>query len=143
MANPQLENGHIRIANELFDALCRAPLSGREFQVVNAILRLTYGWHKKSDSISLDQLKKQTGITHRPWLMRLLKSLESQNIINGTHTTGYATVYAINKNYEEWTCLLGTTCPVEETCPIEENRTCPVEETPPPTCRRDGTPTQG
>ena len=117
MANPQLENGHIRIANELFDAMCRAPLSGREFQVLNAILRRTYGWQKKADSISLEQLKQATGITHRPWLMRLLKSLEDQKIIRGEHTSGYATIYSINKNYQDWTCLTGTTCPAQETRP--------------------------
>ena len=117
MAKPQLEHGHLRVANELFEALCRATLSGREFQVVLAIMRLTYGWQKKAGTISLKQLQQMTGITHRPWLMRILQRLESQRIILGAHRLGYATAYQINKDYEQWGCLLHETCPIQETCP--------------------------
>lgn len=44
MAN--LDNGFLRLANQIQDALCIVELSGREFRVLNAIVRLTYGWSK-------------------------------------------------------------------------------------------------
>ncbi|EEJ2756729.1 replication protein [Salmonella enterica subsp. enterica serovar Anatum] len=48
----ELENGYLRLANQIQDALCIVELSGREFRVLNAIVRLTYGWSKKSDRIA-------------------------------------------------------------------------------------------
>lgn len=42
-----LDNGYLRLANQIQDALCVVELSGREFRVLNAIVRLTYGWSKK------------------------------------------------------------------------------------------------
>jgi phage replication O-like protein O len=42
----ELENGYLRLANQIQDALCIVELSGREFRVLNAIVRLTYGWSK-------------------------------------------------------------------------------------------------
>ncbi|WP_142777494.1 replication protein, partial [Klebsiella pneumoniae] len=44
-----LDNGYLRLANQIQDALCVVELSGREFRVLNAIVRLTYGWSKKED----------------------------------------------------------------------------------------------
>ena len=38
-----LDNGYLRLANQIQDALCVVELSGREFRVLNAIVRLTYG----------------------------------------------------------------------------------------------------
>ena len=47
-----LDNGYLRLANQIQDALCFVELSGREFRVLNAIVRLTYGWSKKEDRIA-------------------------------------------------------------------------------------------
>ncbi len=46
-----LENGYLRLANQIRDALCIVELSGREFRVLNAIIRLTYGWSKKNQIV--------------------------------------------------------------------------------------------
>jgi hypothetical protein len=37
MASPQRENGHVEIANELFDALCRFRIPGEARQCLDAI----------------------------------------------------------------------------------------------------------
>lgn len=55
-----LENGYLRLANQIQDALCIVELSGREFRVLNAIIRLTYGWSKKSDRIANSLIADKT-----------------------------------------------------------------------------------
>jgi phage replication O-like protein O len=46
MANPQRENGHIDIANEIAEALARTNLSAYQMRVMWAIWRKTWGWQK-------------------------------------------------------------------------------------------------
>lgn len=38
------DDGFLRLANTLMDALCAIELNGRQFRLVNAVMRLTYGW---------------------------------------------------------------------------------------------------
>ena len=80
MANPQLENGHTRIANEILEALVRINLSPYESRVLWFIIRKTYGWHKKLDRISISQIANGTGIL-RQNVFRALKSLHLKNMI--------------------------------------------------------------
>ena len=49
---PQIENGYTRIANEILDTLCMFSIPGECMQVLNCILRKTYGYQKKEDRIS-------------------------------------------------------------------------------------------
>ena len=62
MANPQLEEGHTRIANELLDNLVRMDLTQYEFQVTLFVIRKTYGYQKKVDKITNSQIVEGTGI---------------------------------------------------------------------------------
>lgn len=96
MANPQLENGYTRIANELLEALTSAKFSGRELQVVLFVIRKTYGYGKKNDRISLGQFKEDLQIDHR-FLCRILSVLVDRKILNKN-----CSQYGINKNYDEW-----------------------------------------
>ncbi len=59
-----IENGFTRIANELTEALMKNTigLSGREYQIINAIIAKTYRYHKAMDWISSSQLAELTGI---------------------------------------------------------------------------------
>jgi hypothetical protein len=52
--SPQLENGYVKIANELWDALCRTRIPGECRQVLDAIIR---SWNKKADQISYTHFK--------------------------------------------------------------------------------------
>ena len=74
MANPQCENGHVDIANEIVEALARYRLSGEEWQVLLVVLRKTYGFHKKEDEIPLSQFEKMTGM-YRANVVRAIKKL--------------------------------------------------------------------
>ncbi|TMS82488.1 replication protein [Pseudoalteromonas sp. S554] len=60
-----IEDGYDRIAHKLTDTLANPPvkLSGREFQIINAIVGKTFRWHKKTDWINNVQLSELTGIS--------------------------------------------------------------------------------
>jgi len=62
MASPQIEHGHLDLANELVEALARTQLNGYESRILWAVWRKTYAWHKKEDWISFSQFKELTKI---------------------------------------------------------------------------------
>jgi phage replication O-like protein O len=109
MASPQVENGHIDIANELAEALARVNLTGHESRLLWCILRKTYGWHKKTDRISYSQFAEATGIDHRH-VGRALASLKARNLII-CQGNGYSLEYGLQKDYDQWgkfTTIRGT-----------------------------------
>jgi len=111
VANPQCENGFIRIANELFDALMRYSPGRTEHQVLFAIIRLTYGWNKKEGKISISRLQKLTGKSRR-MIIYALKNLESKNMVTIKRSRSCSpqkggsmndiNVISFQKNYEKW-----------------------------------------
>ena len=104
MANPQLENGHSKIANELIEALSRVNLSPYESRVLWYIIRKTYGWNKKFDKIAQSQISESTGL-RKQHTSRAMKSLKSRKIIidyNKKVTSRGDKQIGINKDYEQW-----------------------------------------
>lgn len=101
--NPQVENGHIKIANELGEALSKINLSPYESRILWAILRKTYGWNKKSDWISLSQFMEITQLS-KPHIIRAIKKLIKKNII-AQIGNGKGKEYSINKHYQKWKLL--------------------------------------
>ena len=112
MAEPQLEDGFTRIANELLEAIYNAHLSEYESRIFLFILRMTYGFGHKSDTISISQFEngitakdgglivRGTGIHHRH-ICATLNTLKGRNIIE-KHTGGYIKEYSIQKDYTKW-----------------------------------------
>lgn len=88
------------MANELFDALCKIRISGEARQVLDAIIRKTYGYNKKADWVSLSQFSEMTGLT-KPTVVRSLKKLISMNLIY-KKDNGELVTYCLNKNYDTW-----------------------------------------
>lgn len=99
MVNPQLENGYLKIANDIYDALCGIRIPGEARQILDVIIRKTYGFGKKQDAISLSQFSKATGL-RRPNVVRGIIKLETMRIIK--KDTGAISKYMLNKNFEEW-----------------------------------------
>jgi phage replication O-like protein O len=96
MASPQLENGYTRIANELLEAIARAPLSAREFRVLFALVRETYGWTRKASDVTAAQVGRLTGL-QRTQAARTLRRLKARQVlVNGAGGLG------VQKDYEQW-----------------------------------------
>lgn len=98
--NPQAENGHIDVANEIAEALARCMPGGLEGCIIWAILRKTYGWHKKSDKISLSQLIKMTCRSKRA-VIYAVQNLEAKKFII-VDRTGAINEYQFNKHHNQW-----------------------------------------
>jgi len=102
--NPQVENGYVRIATELFDALISVRIAGEQRQCLDFIIRKTYGFNKKEDCIALSQFYNATGI-QRPHIIRALKGLIDKNIIIAKKGNKKGVTYKINKKYSTWKLL--------------------------------------
>ena len=102
MSVPQAENGHVDIANEIVEALCRTQLSGYESRVLWAIFRKTYGWHKKEDRISLSQFQVLTGLP-LPKISNTLNRLVLRKMVTVTDNgNGKTKSYGFQKVYSLW-----------------------------------------
>ncbi len=100
--SPQLEDGFFRIANELGEAFASTRLPGQECQIVWAVLRLTYGFNRKSDRISYGRLSGLTGIP-RTKVIPLVRSLVLKRVLGSTpNGIRESSTIWINKNYHEW-----------------------------------------
>ena len=95
MTNPQKENGYTAIANEILEQLVKRSLLGAELSIILFVIRKTYGFHKKSDAISLTQFEKGTGLS-RPTICKTLKNLY------GMHILVKNPLISFNKHYDEW-----------------------------------------
>lgn len=100
MSNPQVENGYLRIANELFLAALRYQFKQHHRAVYDAILMKTYGFNKKEDDISLSQLELMTGILASN-CSKACNQLVNLNVIHRRKGT-YGHIMGIKKNYREW-----------------------------------------
>lgn len=102
MVDPQAENGHIDIANEIAEHFCRYRISGEEWLVLWAIVRKTYGWKKKEDRISLSQFSLMTGLK-RQTALRAINKLSSKKIIGVIKNDDSGiNIYSFNKYFDEW-----------------------------------------
>lgn len=103
MANPQKENGHLDIANEIAEVMARTHLTPTEHQILWVIFRKTYGWNKKNDEISLGQFVESTGIS-KPNICRALSKLITSKIIIRIDNKKYPT-YCFQKDYHKWNVI--------------------------------------
>ena len=102
MNSPQLENGYTKIANEIIDQFCKYRISGEEWLVLWVIIRKTYGFNKKMDTISLTQFSQITGMK-RQSVFRALKSLSAKKLILVSKKAYKDIVsYGIIKDYGNW-----------------------------------------
>jgi phage replication O-like protein O len=133
MANPQAENGHIDIANELGEAFARLYLSAGESRILWAILRKTYGWHKKFDRISFTQFERLTGMDRRYIADALSKLIKRRIVVRRGNK--HKLEYALNKDYDQWQSL-----PMETMNQAKHLRSLPKETTKEIVAHGDNTP---
>lgn len=100
MSSPQLEDGFIRIANELLEAILAFGFTHREMVVLLTIIRKTYGFGKKTDDISASQIGDMCKIA-RPHVTSTLNALALRNVI--TKRIGqFGSIIGIQKNHRLW-----------------------------------------
>jgi len=100
MASPQLENGYTRISNELMEALARTRISGESRQVLDVIVRKTYGFGKKRDVIALSQFVLATGMKKTAVCKGIVKLIDMGIITKKGND--FRKEYGIVKDFELW-----------------------------------------
>lgn len=91
------------IAIEIMEAFGRTRISGEARQILDIILRKTYGFHKKSDAISISQFFEAAGGMKKPSICRAIHHLVSMNIISEeANVSNNANIYAFNKDFDSW-----------------------------------------
>lgn len=96
MANPQQENGHTDLANEIMDVFCWFRVPGEVRQIVDSVIRKTYGWHKIEDQIAHSQLMEMTHLKKGNVSRALSEAITHKLVIKNDNKLRF------NKNYDEW-----------------------------------------
>lgn len=106
MASPQKEHGFTPIANELLEALCRTRLPGEARQVLDTVIRQTYGYGRSQDRLALSQISAATGL-NRFAASRALAKLRAMRIVEVTKNGNKfdPNTIKINKDWEKWRLL--------------------------------------
>ena len=100
--NPQRENGHREIANDIWHAIMRAGLSGAQYQIVFAVIDHTWGFQEKNGHIPLSQFVIDTGLS-KQGIVDALNELDRKRIIVRVKAgAGRPTRYLFNKHYDTW-----------------------------------------
>jgi len=109
MANPQPDK-HTRLSNEILEKLAMIRISGEARQMLDVILRKTYGWGKKNDDIATSQFMQLTGLS-RLAIPKARKKLIQMNLIT-VSKKGYSAIsqkghsqvltYSFQKDYDKW-----------------------------------------
>jgi|GEM_PF-2481758 len=102
MENVQTENGYTKIANELLDALCAFRIPGELRQVLDCVIRKTYGFHKKEDWISHSQIVQMTKMKKGNVSRELSKAITHKLVVIVSDNK-----LKLNKNYKEWISFKG------------------------------------
>ena len=94
------DGGHTRIGDDLLDALIAYPLCTRQYKVVLAVIRKTYGYGKTEDDLSSTQLAELTGLadSHCRAAVRELAALGVLRVNPGR----FGQVLAINPEHRTW-----------------------------------------
>lgn len=97
MANPQKENGHTDIANDLLEAVIGWDGPGRVKDFVLAVMRETYGWSKRSKPIPAWRLGALLRVSERR-----VRQLRDQALACNVVTYDEAGGYAVQKDFDAW-----------------------------------------
>jgi phage replication O-like protein O len=103
MASPQIENGYVRIANELYSELYAIPLTAAEYKVIAFVIRQTYGFNKKEDHISLSQFQQFGNISRQTVVNAINRVVKMNILVKTTRLDGICkSLYSLNKDYLTW-----------------------------------------
>ena len=99
--NPQKENGHREINNDIYHALMAAKLPGAVYQIVFTVIDKTWGFAKQEAPISLSQFESLTSLSHQS--VRLaVKQAEGIRLIVVNRVSTKVSEYMFNKHYDTW-----------------------------------------
>jgi len=96
MANPQCEEGHLDLANEIVEKLALQHLTPNEWRFVFALWRKTYCWHKKNEYYNTKEWMRLTNLS-KYTLSEVKSSLIDKKIV-----TENGNKIGFNKDWSLW-----------------------------------------
>ena len=99
-ANPQLENGYTRIANELFEAIIEYSFTCAELRIILLVIRRTYGWKTSKSFISYGSVARKLRMDIR-YVKRRINKLILDNVLFKDKTE-WENRIGLNKEYTSW-----------------------------------------
>jgi phage replication O-like protein O len=96
----RIDKKYFQVNNEVVDVLAK-HLTTSEFAILITIIRMTRGWNKRVDYISLSQFVKITPISSINTVRKAIEGLAEKKIIlvkTGDHET--PSLYALNEDFE-------------------------------------------
>ncbi|WP_231883343.1 MULTISPECIES: replication protein [unclassified Enterobacter] len=99
-----LDDGFTRLANMLLEEYAGADLTKRQFKVLLAVLRLTYGWNKPMDRIANSQIAQIAKLPEKR-VSEARVQLVGMNLL-----TQVGRSIGPNKNTAEWLLPAGESC---------------------------------
>ncbi len=102
-----LDDGFTRLANMLLEEYAGADLTKRQFKVLLAVLRLTYGWNKPMDRIANSQIAQIARLPEKR-VSEARVQLVGMNLL-----TQVGRSIGPNKNTAEWLLPVGESCGTE------------------------------
>ena len=115
--NPQKENGHREINNDIYHTLMATKLPGAVCQIVLTVIDRTWGFAKHGAPISLAQFQRMTGLSHSG-VCSAIKQAEQLRLLVIERYSTKVSEYMFNKHYDTWL-----------TSPPESTSTSPPEDT--------------
>ena len=103
MSEIDLNNGYVRIANRLLEVIYSSSFNATQLKILMMVMRYTYGFNRKSHSLSITFMAKGTGMSKR-YISKELGKLIDGKVINviSSHTTTESREISINKDYKTW-----------------------------------------
>jgi phage replication O-like protein O len=102
MANPQIEKGHTRIANEIIEQISKTDLNGTQMRIIMVIWRYTYGFSRKEYEMALTYLAEAINST-KSHVVKELTTLIDRKIVSVVGIgPRRGRILSFNKNYDEW-----------------------------------------
>lgn len=101
MANPQLEQGHTRIAHELLEAICSKITNSIWIRILLWTARLTYGWRRKETESNYQAYATKLNLT-KDTIKHTMLELNDRKIVIYIPLTSEKFIISINKDYDLW-----------------------------------------
>lgn len=90
-----MDSHYTKIHNWILEDLFRADFNGSTFRVALFIFRMTIGYQKESEKLSINRISSETGLS-RDSVVRAIKTLKAQNWIKVTTKKSGQTFFETN-----------------------------------------------
>ncbi len=102
MANPQVENGYIKLSTELFKAIYYHITNPTHLRLVMFVIRFTYGYKRKEFDTNLTSIGKALRLSTEYCRDMIYDISDKCRILNAHWKTNKVVTLSINKDYDKW-----------------------------------------